>query len=150
MAQRGYQLVDPGLATPRSALGKDEQVHCLSYLMRRIKQIMPIPEWVYFELIPAQYTGAPYPCIGLYTHKFIDTNEHLCDLAIAITEQLERLVEEVGLERLMMLSAEENACWQDVLDRFDERLSDSEAAAPILRPLDAENLTASGFNPWHS
>ncbi len=128
----------------------DQQVRCLSYLMRRIKQIMPIVEGAYFELIKAQYTGGPYPAIGLCTRRFVDTNKNLCELSFAVGEQLERLVEEIGIERLLILSAEEEVCWQNVLDRADERRKAADTPTPIVRSLNAENLTASGFNPWHS
>ena len=116
---------------PKLALSEDEEVRCLSYLMRRIKQIMPIPEGACFELIKAQYTGGPFPCIGLYTLTFVDTNKNLCDLAITVGKRLGHLVKEMSVERLLLLSAEEDTCWQDVLDRSEERRRAADAPNPI-------------------
>ena len=150
--RRGYQLIDPGLGMPRSALALDlnGQAQCLMYLMRRIKQLMPIPDGIFFELIVAQYTGGPFPCIGLYTPKFVDTDENLCLLSFAISEQLEHLVNEVGIERVITLAAEEDVCWKDMLKRYEKLCQIAETAISPVRSLDIENLAASGFNPWHS
>ena len=109
---------------PESPISRDAdaEVRCLSYLMRRISQLMPIPEGVFFELIPAQYLGGPYPCIGLYTHRFVDTDQSLCRLSFVIGGRLEQFVQDIGIERLLVLSAEEDVCWKDVLEPYREAL----------------------------
>jgi len=120
--QRGYQIVDPGLASPQYSLSDDAQVQCLTYLMRRIPDIASVPQGVLFELISVQYLGGPYPAIGLYTKTPIDTDANLCRLSFAIGEGLERLIERTGVERLMELSSGEDVCWNDVLEPHREAL----------------------------
>jgi len=117
--QRGYQLVDPGLTQP---LSYDERTRCRSYLMRQIGDIMPVPKGVLFELTPAQYLGGPYPVIGLYTETFVDTDANLCRLSFVLSERLGQFIKQIGLERLLALSSQENVRWDDVLEPYREAL----------------------------
>jgi len=117
--KRGYQIIDPGLNLP---LSYDTQGRCLSYLMRRIGEITPVPQGVLFELIPVQYLGDPYPAIGLYTETFVDTDANLCRLSFAIGEELERFIEQTGLEHLIERSSAEDVRWSDVLEPYREAL----------------------------
>ena len=61
-------------------LSDDAQVRCLSYLLKKIDDVLTepldilyldkfiaVPEGVFFEIIPIQYHGGPYPGIGMYT-----------------------------------------------------------------------------------
>jgi hypothetical protein len=118
--QRGYHVVDPGLALPRVALSPDEQVRCLAYLMSRMREIVSVPEGVLYELIPDEYFGGPYPAIGLYTDTFIDTSENLSFLSLVIGEQIEAFIKQIGVDHLLELSAGETVCWQDVLKPYED------------------------------
>jgi len=94
----------------------------MSYLMRQIGDIMPVPKGVLFELTPAQYLGGPYPVIGLYTETFVDTDANLCRLSFVISERLEQFIKHMGLERLLELSSKEDVRWDDVLEPYREAL----------------------------
>ena len=54
---RGYGLVDPGLDARHAGLDFDDEVRCLSYLIKHMNDFMTLPEGVKFEVIAAQYTG---------------------------------------------------------------------------------------------
>lgn len=120
---RGYQLIDPGLGLPELALDQDTQVRCLSYLMKRLPELVGVPAGVLFELIPAQYLGGPYPAIGLYTQATGGTDEEMNRLAFQITGLLEDYIQHLGIGRLLQLSEEQQDRWQDVLAPHEEALA---------------------------
>ena len=53
------------------AIGMDDRVRCLSYLMRHVAEITTVPADVRFELFVPQYP-APVPAIGLTEDPPID------------------------------------------------------------------------------
>ena|ERR1051326_2958415 len=115
---RGYQLVDPGLALPEANLTDDAQVRCLSYLIKQMDKIAMVPPGILFEIIPVEYLGGPYPCIGMYTEKTEAGDENLTRLSLNIENQISSYVKQIGLERLLELSSGEAITWQEVLRSF--------------------------------
>ena len=115
VGERGYQVVDPGLASAELGLDPDTQVRILSTLIRRARESHPIPHEIQAEVIPVQYLGRPYPGIGLYTEPGVATDDELADLALWLAAHLETFVREQGVERILDLSSAEPLRWQDVL-----------------------------------
>jgi hypothetical protein len=118
--KRGYQLIDPGL----KLLGyesKDEQTRVLSYLSTNIAAILSVPPGIGFEVIPAQYTGDPYPAIGLFTERFVADDQELTRLSLRLERELRQHIREIGVERLLLLAADEELTWAEVLRRFGMR-----------------------------
>lgn len=118
--KRGYDIVDPDLARSALALNYDAQVRCLSYLIGQLSNIVDFPQGVMFEVIPVQHHyGGPYPIIGLYTETPVTSDENLLRLGLAIGDELDAYIKKVGTERLLELSSEETATWQDILSKFN-------------------------------
>jgi hypothetical protein len=122
MTPRVHHIIDPGLGLPQVALSPDEQVRCLSYLLRRIPELVEVPPGVHFEVTPAQYLGGPYPAIGLHTDATADQEEDCWPLQMEITQKLEAYVQGLGLERLLELSSAEAISWREVLGPHVEGL----------------------------
>jgi hypothetical protein len=113
---QGYQLVDPGLGLPEIGLDYDTQVRCLAYLLRDVRKLAQVPTGVQFELIPVQYLGDPYPCIGLFTTTYMDSDDELCDFSLRLSDQLAAYIVVLGVSRLVELSAGEAVCWEAVIN----------------------------------
>jgi hypothetical protein len=116
--QRGFQVIDPGLVSPRHDLSFDEQTRILSHLIHYLETKTQVPHGIRFCLIPVKYLGPPYPGIGLYAEQPIEGNYNLTRLALNLGEQLERHIEQVGVGQLNRLSHSEAARWADVLSSF--------------------------------
>ena len=80
--QHGHYIVDMGLSVLESWLSADEQVQCLSYVLKTLNHIpnLLIPEGVEFELIAVTYLGRPYPCIGMFPTTSPASDEELTEV----------------------------------------------------------------------
>ncbi len=96
----------------------DAQVRCLSYLIKRIGDVVAVPSNVRFEIIPAEYLGGPYPAIGMYSVGPAEEDKTPGLNPFFIEERLSAFIQQVGLERLQELSSDETKTWQDILSSF--------------------------------
>jgi hypothetical protein len=113
--KKGYTLIEPTLDWPRRELDDDERVRCLAYLCRHIHRITSLPLAVSAEVIVAEYTG-PYPAIGLSaTHGSIYGNDFNI---FRFQDELDAFVTKMSLQKLTILSAEEDLNWQSMLSNY--------------------------------
>ncbi|BDI30784.1 hypothetical protein CCAX7_28350 [Capsulimonas corticalis] len=117
---RGHQLVEPNFVS--SGLDFDTITRLLSYLSKEIYHIAAIPSGVLFEVIPAQFTGGPYPSIGLFTERFVDMDANLCHLSDKLMDDLNGYVNRIGINELIFASMDEQITWEDVLAPHREAL----------------------------
>ena len=116
---RGYQLVDPSLNYPEVMLDEDQEVRVLSYLIEHLGDITVVPEGLQFEVLAVQwhYHGPHGPQIGFYPLEEGSDPKSLGHLVLRLSDELRAYAFEVGLDRLLELSAEQPITWADVLER---------------------------------
>ena len=93
-------------------------MQCLSYLLKRLDSLVSVPSGVMFEIIPVEYLGGPYPCIGMYAETNRDGGADLTCFAFDIEGQLEAFIQKIGIDQLLESSFEETLRWQEILRRF--------------------------------
>lgn len=106
----GCKIIDFGLGYTNPELTYDEQVKCLSWLIRQLPSIYAIPPNSVMKVIPAEFLGGPYPAIGLWAEG------RGYEIVFSIEELLAELVEKMSVKKLLDLSATETLIWEEVLN----------------------------------
>ncbi len=115
---KGETLVLPDIGRRDWNLSHDEQVRCLSFLIRNLSNFAQIPEGLKGKVVPVPYPSPThlYPGISLY-----DETGQL-DIAqiphpFEVEERINSFLQSAGKSHLLRASAGEELTWQDVLNR---------------------------------
>lgn len=126
---RGETLVIPDLMYVHKEwdLSYDEQVKCLSYLIRHLSNFCAMPQG-----LKARVTSVPsitwsvrasasegYPGISLYAEDDADIDVNTAPNPLDLEEKLDLWIRETGKQQLLQLSAEKTRTWQDVVEAED-------------------------------
>jgi hypothetical protein len=112
--------IEPGWDDPELfRLSEDDHARCLAYLLRHIREIVPVPPDVDFILMGFPYYHGPlHPALGMYSDTGGYTDGELSDLRDDLERRLGDYVKSLGVGELVERSRGETICWKDVLRHY--------------------------------
>ena len=119
--KQGYFIVCPDIVTPVwYGLDVETLTRCLSYLIKHLDRFGPIPDGLSFGIGPAQYMGQSWPGIAMFRETNTSTTQQLNWLTFDLEDRMNAYIQDIGVDKLVELSAGETMSWAKVLEELKE------------------------------